>query len=139
MKKPLLFLASILLWQIGMTIIGLGAMLYIAYAHPDGLSYGKFLLREIIFALPDAMLFGGWYLFFGAVILISPYRKVTGVLMVLEGLYYITRPLFVPDFNSSIYLCLLMNGWMIIMGLAGFFSKSYDESNATEELATAIS
>lgn len=130
MKKPLLFLASILLWQIGMTIIGLGAVFYVAYAHPDGLSYGKFLLREVIFSLPDAVLFGVWYMLFGAVIMISPYRKVTGALMFLEGLYYITRPLFVPDFSFSIYLCLLINGWMIIMGLIGFFGKSYDESYA---------
>jgi len=129
MKKPLLFLASLALWIGGGIVLWLLGNIYVNFAHPDGLSYGKFMLREVLFGVPDVTLFFAPMMLYAGVVLLSPYRKITGVLLFLQGAYYIIKPFTVSDFGSSAYIQVLTCAWMMVMGIAGFFGKSYDETN----------
>lgn len=135
MKKALLFIAALAVWLIGGSILMLLSDIYIHLAHPDGLTYGSFLLRELLFGLPDLMVLFGGYFVFGAALVISPYRRVIGGLLVASGVYFMWLSVTQPGVGNSMLMHVLINAWSIILGLTGLFGKQTKPSEPEPVIA----
>lgn len=140
MRNFLRFIIALALWLIGGGALMLAGDIYMVNAHPDGLSYGRFLLREILFATPDLLLIYANVLLYMYIAKLTPYPKTTGVLLLAGTVNVIYSFISHPNANESPiihwlgYLC-------AIMGAVLCFAKPPQElvaPSADNEAATAL-
>ena len=130
MKGILLLLLALVIWMVGGSIAMLVGDFYMHKFHPDGLTHWGFVWRAMLFGIPDFFVLASSFFIYSAALVVSPWRKTVGVVLLASGAFLLWRTSQGLDPTNSTLVHVVANASSIVVGLMGIFGKQTDEGLA---------